>query len=194
MWQIIHLPTCCPLIFTRTLLMAGYRPHLQASPPCYHRIPPTDTHLTGSRGSCLPSTLPRQLAGTGRSEWPVFPGSGRAHWEAGARRLRLRQIELATVSRTLLASLTFRSRWPSWDQLEIFFFRLIERGWILAPIPFFLLCSAAGEVKGRIRFGPSCMCVLVMTNIVTISIKPQSFPFSHVVIFHGHHNCSSVKT
>lgn len=144
--------------------MAGYRPHLTASPPCYHRIPPTDTHLTGSRGSCLPSTLPRQLAGTGRSEWPVFPGSGRAHWEAGARRLRLRQIELATVSRTLLASLTFRSRWPSWDQLEIFFFRLIERGWILAPIPFFLLCSAAGEVKGRIRFGPSCMCVLVMNQ------------------------------
>lgn len=132
--------------------MAGYRPHLQASPPCYHRIPPTDTHLTGSRGSCLPSTLPRQLAGTGRSEWPVFPGSGRAHWEAGARRLRLRQIELATVSRTLLASLTFRSRWPSWDRLEFFFFQIDWKRVNSGPDSLFcsLQCSRWNERSDQI--------------------------------------------
>lgn len=132
--------------------MAGYRPHLTASPPCYHRIPPTDTHLTGSRGSCLPSTLPRQLAGTGRSEWPVFPGSGRAHWEAGARRLRLRQIELATVSRTLLASLTFRSRWPSWDRLEFFFFQIDWKRVNSGPDSLFssLQCSRWSERSDQI--------------------------------------------
>ena len=41
-------------------------------------------------------------------------------------------------------------------QMEIVF-RLIERRWILAQIPFFLLFSEAGEIKGQIRFGPSCM-------------------------------------
>ena len=90
--------------------MPGSRPHLTATPPWYHCIPPTDTHFTGNQGSCLPSTLPWQLAGTGRSEWPVFPGSGRAHSEGGARRLRL-----ATASRTLLASWSCRSRRPSWS-------------------------------------------------------------------------------
>lgn len=197
MWQIIHLSTCCPLSLMRTLLMPGYRLRLTASPPRYHRIPPTDTHLTGNQGSCLPSTLPRQLAGTGRSEWPVFPGSGRAHWEAGARRLRRRQIELATVSRTLLASLSFRSRWPSRDQLEffIFFFQIDWKRVNSGPDSLFFF-FAVQQVKWKVGsdLGHPLRASQWWTNIVTISTKPQSFPFSHAVIFRRHHNCSNVKT